>query len=517
MKSGRRSPPAPSALPGAETGQRGGPATEDPEQAVLARGWGLAEALLHAPIAVAMFDRNMRYVAVSSRFVSEYRLPPETELIGRSHYDLFPEISPRWVEIHARVLAGESRSADYDPFPRADGSTDYVRWSMSPWIDANGAIGGAFLVSEVVTDRAGVGQDREERYQRAARAVRVAGLGYGDVDYVADRVSLDPEASRLYGFGYQERTLPRSVVHERIPAEDREGLLRVREAAISPGGDGRFEYEHRVQLNDGSIRWVSTRNQVSFEERPGGRVATRAVLTVFDVTNRARLEEALRESEDFARVALEANPDCIVMLDRAGRVLFVNKAGRRSLGLADGVEVVGEVWRDLWRHSCRASIDSALALALRGSRQRLEVIRDDPDGRETWWEVDLVPASRGESRHGALLAVSRDVSERKRNEAELKVSRNAFQQLIENSPFGILAVDADFRLALVSRGAKQTFRNVHPLLGRDFGEVVRTIWPEPFATEAIEHYRHTLATGEPYHAPSLVERRADTAETESYD
>jgi hypothetical protein len=69
----------------------------------------------------------------------------------------------------------------------------------------------------------------------------------------------------------------------------------------------------------------------------------------------------------------------------------------------------------------------------------------------------------------------------------------------------------------VSDGAQKVFQNVRPLIGRDFAEVLRIIWPEPFASEAIRRFRHTLETGESYRAPSTVERRQDIDETESYD
>jgi hypothetical protein len=47
--------------------------------------------------------------------------------------------------------------------------------------------------------------------------------------------------------------------------------------------------------------------------------------------------------------------------------------------------------------------------------------------------------------------------------------------------------------------------------------VLRFVWPDPFATEAIGRFRHTLATGEPYHSQSTVGRRADIDATETYD
>ena len=78
-------------------------------------------------------------------------------------------------------------------------------------------------------------------------------------------------------------------------------------------------------------------------------------------------------------------------------------------------------------------------------------------------------------------------------------------------------VDSEFRIAQVSSGAQPAFRNVKPLIGRDFDEAMRILWPEPFASEAIGIFRHTLQTGEPYIAPSLTERRHDVDVVESYE
>ncbi|MEO7135987.1 MAG: ATP-binding protein [Vicinamibacterales bacterium] len=100
---------------------------------------------------------------------------------------------------------------------------------------------------------------------------------------------------------------------------------------------------------------------------------------------------------------------------------------------------------------------------------------------------------------------------------QLQIAHDAFRHLVDQSPFGIYAVNADFRLVQVSAGAQKVFAQVRPLLGRDFAEVLRQIWPEPFATQAVDIFRHTLASGEPYHAPSTVETRGDTGVLESYD
>ena len=106
----------------------------------------------YSPAAIAMFDRDMKYLVASRRFLIDYELGDQ-DIIGRSHYDVFPEIPDRWREIHKRCLAGAIEKSDEDPFPRADGRMDWVCWEIHPWYETGGEIGGIILFSEVITER----------------------------------------------------------------------------------------------------------------------------------------------------------------------------------------------------------------------------------------------------------------------------------------------------------------------------------------------------------------------------
>ncbi|MDF1726676.1 MAG: PAS domain-containing protein, partial [Sulfitobacter sp.] len=113
----------------------------------------LATFVTHAPTAISMFDRDMNYLAHSRRVISHYRLPEDTDLTGRNYYEVFPDTSDEWREVHKRALAGETLSAEEQPFPRADGQTDYLRWTMAPWERPDGQIGGAIISSEAITEQ----------------------------------------------------------------------------------------------------------------------------------------------------------------------------------------------------------------------------------------------------------------------------------------------------------------------------------------------------------------------------
>ena len=105
----------------------------------------------HVPAAVAMLDRDMRYLQVSNRWCTDY-LRGRTEILGRSHYELFPDMPERWMEIHRRGLQGETLRADEDRWDGQDGPR-WERWEVRPWKTPEGTVGGILILAEDITRR----------------------------------------------------------------------------------------------------------------------------------------------------------------------------------------------------------------------------------------------------------------------------------------------------------------------------------------------------------------------------
>jgi len=138
--------------------------------------------------------------------------------------------------------------------------------------------------------------------------------------------------------------------------------------------------------------------------------------------------------------------------------------------------------------------------------------------RRTWQALYTATPVYDERGAAQFVVVAiQDITERTRAEEALRRAHDTFRHLVENSPFGVYVINADFKLMVVSAGAQKVFENVRPLLGRCFEEVLRSIWAEPFSSEAIARFRHTLETGEPYRSPQTIERRSDIGAVESYD
>jgi len=105
----------------------------------------------NVPVAVAMFDHDMRYLQVSDRWCTDFSLN-SSQILGKSHYDVFPNLSNRWKEAHRRALHGETLRSDEDCWEYA-GATRWTRWEVRPWQTHDGGPSGILIFSEDITRR----------------------------------------------------------------------------------------------------------------------------------------------------------------------------------------------------------------------------------------------------------------------------------------------------------------------------------------------------------------------------
>jgi PAS domain S-box-containing protein len=109
----------------------------------------LAHIFWHLPNAIAVLDRDLKYLAYSKKWLEDYGL--EGDLIGRSHYEVFPEIGEEWKKIHQDCLQGKQMKQDVDRFERTDGSVQWLRWEIHPW-EVDGVVEGIIMSTEDITE-----------------------------------------------------------------------------------------------------------------------------------------------------------------------------------------------------------------------------------------------------------------------------------------------------------------------------------------------------------------------------
>ncbi len=229
----------------------------------------------HAPASLAMFDRDMRYLSVSSRWLVDYRLA-DRDVRGLCHYEVFPEIGEDWKRVHQRGLAGEVVRSDGERFLRADGSAQWVRWEVRPWREPSGVIGGIVIFTEDITE-ATLAAEALRRYEVLASQSRDIVLFVRR----ADGRILEANAAALGAYGYsREEILSLSIQNLRAPATL---PLTEEQMAVADDRGILFETVHRHKDGRTFPVEVSSRGALVDGERT-------LMSVVRDISERKRLE-----------------------------------------------------------------------------------------------------------------------------------------------------------------------------------------------------------------------------------
>lgn len=356
--------------------------------------------ITHSPAAIAMLDRDLRYVVTSRRWLTDFHLE-DRDLIGRTHYEIFPEIPERWKEIHRRCLAGAVEKCDADAFPRADGSVDWLRWEVRPWRTGAGEIGGLIVFSELITER----KQAEAALAEAAIRRRVLLEQSRDGIVILAQDGKVYEANQRFAemLGYTPEETQQLHVWDWDPRFSREELLEMIRV-VGPAGS-LFETRHRRK--DGSIYDVEISNNGA---ELGGQKLVFCVCR--DITARKQAEAQLQQ---LSR-AVEQSPAMIVITNLAAAIQYVNPKftqvtgytldevrGKNPRVLKSG-ELPVEKYRELW------------ATILQGREWHGEFHNKKKNG-ELYWELALISpitSATGEVTH--FVAVKEDITARKRLE-----------------------------------------------------------------------------------------------------
>jgi PAS domain S-box-containing protein len=104
------------------------------------------------------------------------------------------------------------------------------------------------------------------------------------------------------------------------------------------------------------------------------------------------------------------------------------------------------------------------------------------------------------------------------SEERFRARTAQFETLLDRSPMGLYLIDADFRFRAINPVARPVFGDIPGgLINRDFDEILHILWDKEFADELVRIFRKTLATGESFVVPELMQRRADRGTIEYYE
>lgn len=287
-----------------------------------------------APVPLAMFDRQMRYLAVSRRWRESFGFE-EQDIIGRAHYEVMPEIPAHWRDQHRRALAGESVNAGEEPLVRRNGQVQWVRRELHPWHMATGEIGGVLVFSENITERV----QATEKLKLAASVFTHAREGIVITDPRGTILDVNEMFTRITGYSREEAIgrNPRMLKSGR----QSEAFYRDMWRALEEGGHWSGELWNKAK--DGRIYLEML--TISAVCNQAGRVQHYVGL-ISDVTE-AR-EQEMRLARIASYDALTNLPNRTLFADRLQQAIAHAHRQQQTLAVAcldlDGFHLVNERW-----------------------------------------------------------------------------------------------------------------------------------------------------------------------------
>lgn len=159
--------------------------------------------IAEAPVAIAMLDSGMRYIAASQKWLADYGLEAR-QIRGMSHYELFPEIGEDWKQIHRECLSGAVHQRHEDPFPRADGSLTWLKWKVQPWFRAESEVGGLIIFTEDITATKQVTEQLRISEEQFRGSFEHAAIGMARVGTDGSWLKVNRSLCDMIGYSEQE-------------------------------------------------------------------------------------------------------------------------------------------------------------------------------------------------------------------------------------------------------------------------------------------------------------------------
>jgi len=386
----------------------------------------------HAPVGAALFDRQMRYVQASRRWCHDYGLG-DRDIIGLSHYDLFPEIPERWKEAHRRCLAGEVLREEHDPFVRPDGSVQWVRWELHPWYE-QGEIGGVAIFAEDVTarERAAEALRRSEQRYRLLFEKNLAGVAIADID--GKMFECNEAWAQMLGYDSPGELRDSPATELYYDQSEREPLLRElkeRGAFLSR--------ELRLRKKDGRAVWVL----FDCILRPSEGGVPIMQTTAIDITEKKEAEEALRGSELRYRTLFEKTVAAVGILSMNGSVIDCNDAWAHLFGHQTAADCRGRQVQNCYRDAGQRDF-LVRELERTGVFLNHEWEMRREDGSPVWVLLNsvLVPQPDGEP---VIQSTMVDITERKLAQEKVRHSEECFRVALKDSPITVFTQDRSLR------------------------------------------------------------------------
>ena len=278
-----------------------------------------------APTAIALLDKNMHYLAVSKRWISDYKLQGK-QIIGRSHYDIFPEIGEDWKRKHQECLNGANDTCDEAQFVRANGSVQWVFWDVRPWYNSDGTVGGLIMHTGDITHQ----KEKEEEIIQTQKILEktneIARIGAWEINVAQKKLFWSKIVKAIHEVPEDYEPELQTAINFYKEGESRELIKKLVKDALENGKA--YDVEVQLVTFKGKTIWTRAIGQADFVDGKCIRI-----YGMFQDINEVKLAQiALNSAHNQLKAIFNSNLLGIVTTDSQGIIKQFNKGAEILTG-----------------------------------------------------------------------------------------------------------------------------------------------------------------------------------------
>ncbi len=325
-----------------------------------------------------------------------------------------------------------------------------------------------------------------------AFALEGSGVGLWDWDVTTNRIIFS--GGRTDRFGYIQDVVG---VHldewvSLIHSDDRSKVQAAMHHLVQ-GESPMCATEYRMRCKDGSYIWILARGRIFSRTQDGAPL--RILGTYTDITEQKREEEERVKREVLLSLMLKTGPGCIKRVASDGILLQMNPTGLRMIEVAKEEEAIGRSVFDLVVPEHRASFIEMHQAVLKGASRTLKFEIQGFHGTKRWMETYAVPFMNPVTGHTEHLAITHDITDRKRTEALLQSSEEKRRQALKASNTGLWEWNTETNEVFLSREWKSQLGYEEAELSDTFATWEQRLHPDDYA-RAVAYVQTYLARPE---------------------
>ncbi len=389
------------------------------------------------PVSTVFVDKKFKIIHASDRWVTDFNLT-NSNVIGRSLFEVFTDVSKSWKKDLNRVLKGTSRLSGVENFYNTQNMEQWFEWINVPWYDEKENIIGVIIQTKDISDTIFDDIKLEKLEILLKDKSKISKIGSWEYNAVQDKLTWCKNTKIIHEIPEDFEPDIDSAINFYKEGYSRNTIAMAVDKAMSKG----IAWSETLQLitaKGKEISVIAAGKPVFKEDKFLGLIGT-----FQDITNEVLTRVRTEEQERIFRSIFNSSYQFTGILNTQGTFLEVNNTALEFSDLRPEDIIDKKFWDAYWwpiPDSVKDGLKQIIAAAAQGEFMRSEIVVLDKNKHAVPVDFSLKPIYNEKNEVVSLLAEGRMIKEMVEARQKLKISEQKFRSLYELSPIAYILSD----------------------------------------------------------------------------